>query len=398
MIDTKKIGRSAYGIKTPIIQTGDNLIDIVIRSVEAFNKGEFKKGDIIAVTEAVVAIAQGNYASKAQIVKDIERKFEGSKVLAIVDPIQSRNRFVGVLEAIAETPSLEKIVIAMSYPSDEVGNALISNLQLIESGVNASSDVLTMEEFEEKFGKPCHHFTKQNYPQMYMDVCKQAGKEVEIVLCNDFSKLAENYGCNDYLVCSIHRAEETKSIIKRAGGNPRILTLADIMNESVDGSGYSPKYGLYGTNKRDGGSLKLMPRDCQEFVDEIKRRIFETYGVEIEAMVYGDGAFKDPVGHIWELADPTTTLAATSGLSGTPKEVKLKYIASAHENKSPEEVAAIVAEMAAKRRSSDDMSSNESLGTTPRQICDLVASLCDLVSGSGDECTPVVLISNYLKS
>ncbi len=395
MIDPKLVGRSAFGIKTPIIQTGDNLIDIVIRSVVAFNEGKFKNGDIIAVTEAVVAIAQGNYASNNDIQKDVERKFAGSKVLAIVDPIQSRNRFVGILEAIANTPCLEKIVIAMTYPSDEVGNGLISNLQLIESGVNASADLLTVEEFEKHFGKPCHVFTKQNYPQMYIDVCKAAGKEVEVVFVNDFSKLREHCGCNDYLVCSIHRAEETKAIIKRAGGNPRILTLADIMNESIEGSGYNAQYGLYGTNKRDGGSLKLMPKDCQEFVEEIQRRILESYGVKIEVMVYGDGAFKDPVGHIWELADPTTTLAATDGLFGTPKEVKLKYIASSHEDKTPEEVAEIVAQMAAERRATNDLASNASLGTTPRQITDLVASLCDLVSGSGDKCTPVVYITGY---
>ncbi len=395
MIDPKLVGRSAFGIKTPIIQTGDNLIDIVIRSVVAFNEGKFRNGDIIAVTEAVVAIAQGNYASNNDIQKDVERKFAGSKVLAIVDPIQSRNRFVGILEAIANTPCLEKIVIAMTYPSDEVGNGLISNLQLIESGVNASADLLNFEEFEKHFGKPCHVFTKQNYPQMYIDVCKAAGKEVEVVFVNDFSKLREHCGCNDYLVCSIHRSEETKAIIKRAGGNPRILTLADIMNESIEGSGYNAQYGLYGTNKRDGGSLKLMPKDCQEFVEEIQRRILESYGVKIEVMVYGDGAFKDPVGHIWELADPTTTLAATDGLFGTPKEVKLKYIASSHEDKTPEEVAEIVAQMAAERRASNDLASNASLGTTPRQITDLVASLCDLVSGSGDKCTPVVYITGY---
>lgn len=399
MIDEKLVGRSVFGIKTPIIQTGDNLLEIVIRCVVAFNGGKFKQGDIIAITEAVVAIAQGNYASREDIKKDVERKFVGSKVLAVVDPIQSRNRFLGVLEAIAETPSLEKVVIAMTYPSDEVGNALVSNLQIIESGINASSDLLSMEKFEKYFGKTCHHFTEQNYPQMYIDTCQAAGKEVEVVFVNDFSKLREHCGCEDYLVCSIHRAEETKAIIKRAGGNPRILTLADIMNESIDGSGYNSEYGLYGTNRMNGGtSLKLMPRDCKEFVDEIQRYVFENYGVKIEAMVYGDGAFKDPVGHIWELADPTTTLAATDGLRGTPKEVKLKYIASAHEDKTPEEVATIVAEMAAQRRESEDLASNASLGTTPRQITDLIASLCDLTSGSGDQCTPVVYISGYLNS
>jgi len=399
MIDGSRVGRIAYGVKTPIIQTGDNLLEIVIECVEKANGGNFKQGDIIAVTEAVVAIAQGNYASRENIQKDVERKFAGSKVLAIVDPIQSRNRFLGILEAIAGTPSLEKIVIAMTYPSDEVGNALTSNLKVIESGVNASSDLLSMEEFEKHFGKPCHHFTEQNYPQMYIDACEAVGKEVEVVFVNDFSKLREHCGCNDYLVCSIHRADETKALIQRAGGNPRILTMADIMNESIDGSGYNSEYGLYGTNRMHGGtSLKLMPRDCQEFVDAIQKCVQEKYGVKIEAMVYGDGAFKDPVGHIWELADPTTTPAATSGLCGTPKEVKLKYIASEHEDKTPEEVAAIVAEMAAQRRASENMASEASLGTTPRQITDLVASLCDLISGSGHQCTPVVYISGYFES
>ena len=399
------IGRSAYAIKTPYIRTGDNLIEVVINSIkEAENNSQgafkLKDRDIIAVTEAVVAISQENYANYSDIAKDIETKFAGTDTIAIVNPIQSRNRFLEVLKAIASTPSLKKIIIALSYPSDEVGNALISRLKIIEAGINETAEVLSKERFVELFGEPKHRFTEVNYLQLYTDEC--LGK-AEVVLCNDFSKLYEMYNCKDYLGCSIHCAEETEAIIRRAekeGEEPfRIYTMGDILSEPVDGSGYHPEYGLYGTNAMKGERLKLMPRDCDKFVKKLQERIFEEFGVKSECMVYGDGAFKDPVGHIWELADPVTTLAATEGLGGTPEEVKIKYLLSdpKYEGMNQEELNEIIEKALKERKASGNLNTNASLGTTPRQITDLVASLCDLMSGSGNECTPVVVVSGYLK-
>lgn len=387
-----RMGVISRGIKTPVIKAGDDLQEIVISSVANTIGSSFKDGDIIGVTEAVVAISQANFASHKNISDDIARKFVGAKELVIVDPIQSRNRFMDVLKAVVATPTLEKVYVVMTYPTDEVGNRFVSELTIMESGVNPYKDLLTVEEFYSKLGVPKHPFTGKNYIEEYQKACK--GK-AEVILCNDFSQLIDATKCEDFLICSIHRREETRKILEKSGAK-RILDLSQIMDESIDGSGYNKEFGLYGTNLMSGGRLKLMPRDCQTFVEEIQQKILKRYGKKVEVFVYGDGAFKDPVGGIWELADPTTTLAATDGLAGTPKEVKLKYIASANENKSAEEIAAIVAEESAKRKASNDMTGEASLGTTPRRITDLLASLADLTTGSGDRQTPVVLIQNYL--
>lgn len=385
-------GVIAQGIKTPVIQTGDDLQEIVISSVASANGGRFNDGDIIGVTEAVVAISQGNFASCEAISTDVARKFAGAKELVIIDPIQSRNRFIDVLKAVANTPTLEKLYIMMTYPTDEVGNRFVSDMEIMESGVNPYSDVLTVEEFYAKLGEPRHPFTGKNYIHEYMEACN--GK-AEVVLCNDFSKAVSVTGCKDFLICSIHRRAQTRKILEKSGAQ-RILDMSEIMNEPIDGSGYNEEFGVYGSNLMSGGRLKLMPRNCQTFVTEIQEKIKQRYGKLVEVLVYGDGAFKDPVGGIWELADPQTTLGATSRLQGTPQEVKLKFIASANEGKAPEEIEEIVAAEKAKRMKTNDITGEASLGTTPRKITDLLASLLDLISGSGDRQTPVVYVQNYL--
>jgi len=388
----RKKGVISQGIRTPVIQQGDDLKSIVINSIVAAINDYFCEGDIVAITEAVVAISQGNFVTHEDISNDIASKFAGAKELVIVDPIQSRNRFLDVLKAIAATPTLEKVYIVMTYPTDEVGNRLVSDMELMESGINPYQDVLTVEEFYAKLGEPKHPFTGKNYVKEYLEACQ--GK-AEVILCNDFSKLPAVTNCVDFLVCSIHRREETRKLLERSGAI-RVLDLSQIMDKPVNGSGYNERFGLYGSNLMSGNRLKLMPRDCQTFVEELQAEIQRWHGRNVEVMVYGDGAFKDPIGGIWELADPTTTLAATSGLFGTPKEVKLKYIASSHEGKTAEEIEAIVAEESAKRKMAEDVTTASSLGTTPRRITDLLASLADLTTGSGDRQTPVVLIRNYL--
>ena len=387
-----KQGVISRGIKTPIIRAGDDLQEIVISSVSKAIEGNFNDGDIIGITEAVVAISQSNFVSHQDISDDVASKFAGAKELAIVDPIQSRNRFIDVLKGVAATPTLEKIYIVMTYPSDEVGNRFISDLAIMEKNINPYSDILTVEQFYSLFGEPKHTFTGKNYMKEYLDACN--GK-AEVILCNDFSKLPTVIDCKDFLICSIHRRKETRKILEKIGAT-RILDMSQIMDTPINGSGYNETFGVYGSNLMSGNRLKLMPRDCQNFVEEIQKKILERYGKKVEVLVYGDGAFKDPVGGIWELADPVTTLGATTRLRGTPKEVKLKYIASANEGKSPEELEAIIAEESAKRKSTEDITGEASLGTTPRQITDLVASLADLTTGSGDRQTPVVYIQNYL--
>lgn len=385
-------GVISKGIRTPIIMPGDDLQEIVISSVSETIGGKFEDGDIIGVTETVVAISQSNFVTSEDISKDIEKKFSNAKQIVIVDPIQSRNRFMDVLKAIAKTPSLEKVYIVMTYPTDEVGNRLVSDITIMDSGINPYTDILTEEQFYALFGEPKHEFTGKNYIKEYTKACE--GK-AEILLCNDFTKIATETNCEDFLICSIHRRKQTRIFLERSGAK-RILDLSQIMNESIDGSGYNEKFGLYGTNLMHGERLKLMPRDCQNFVEEIQAKIHERYGKNVEVFVYGDGCFKDPIGGIWELADPEPCLGATAGLAGTPKEVKLKYIASQHDGKTPEEIEAIVAEEKAKRKSTDDITGQASEGTTPRRRTDLLASLCDLTTGSGDRQTPVVYIKNYL--
>ena len=390
-MDSNRIGVTSRGIRTPVIKPGDDLQNIVISCVEqAIGAENICDGDIIGITESVVAISQNNFVTAEDIGADITKKFEGATEIAIVDPIQSRNRFINVLKAIEAIPQFQKIYIVMTYPTDEVGNRLVSEEAIMQSDVNPYKDLLNCEEFYEKLGVPKHPFTGINYLEEYKKACK--GK-AEIILCNDFSKIPEI--CENILVCSIHRRNITNSILKNNGAK-RILDLSGIMNESINGSGYNEEFGLYGTNLMAEGKLKLMPRNCNEFVQGIKETIKEKYQKNIEVFVYGDGAFKDPVGGIWELADPQTTIGATSGLAGTPKEVKLKYLASANSDKTPEEIEAIVAKEKAARKASEDITGEAALGTTPRQITDLVASLADLTTGSGDRQTPVVYISGYI--
>lgn len=386
-----RIGVVSRGIKTPVIKPGDDLQSIVISSVEkAVGAENICDGDIIGVTEAVVAIAQQNFVTAEEIGQDIANKFSGASELAIVDPIQSRNRFMDVLKAVAAVPHLKKVYVVMTYPTDEVGNRLVSDEAIMESDVNPYKDLLSAPEFYKKLGVPNHPFTGKNYILEYQKACN--GKS-EVILCNDFSKIPEI--CEDILVCSIHRREQTKKVLLKNGAK-RVFDLSEILNASVNGSGFNEQFGLYGTNLMAGGKLKLMPRNCGAFVEDMQLAIKEKYAKQVEVFVFGDGAFKDPVGEIWELADPTTTLGATAGLAGTPKEVKLKYLASKNDDKTPEEIEAIVAKEKAARVASTDITGEASLGTTPRQITDLVASLADLTTGSGDRQTPVVYISGYL--
>lgn len=394
-LNMENIGRIIMGVKTPIIRTGDGLQQIVIDScLNAI--GEFHDKAVIGVTEAVVAIAQGNFASPEDIQADILRKFPGASEITLLFPIQSRNRFMNIPRAIADMPEIKRINVILSYPCDEVGNRFVSDEILWQRNIEPYADSFSSESFYSEFGKPRHPFTGKDYIEEFLKACNGKG---DVLLCNNLSTIS--YFCkhtNNILVCSIRK--ELRELHKKqvmAYGAENVLDLSQILNEPVNGSGYSPEYGLYGSNMMAEGKLKLMPRDCQTFVEGIQAKILQEYGKHVEVMVYGDGAFKDPVGGIWELADPVTTLAATSGLAGTPKEVKLKYLASKYPDKNQEELAAIIAKERENRLKSDDITSEASLGTTPRQKTDLFASWADLTTGSGDEQTPVVYALGFLK-
>lgn len=391
MSGNEKSGVISRGIKTKIIQPSDDVVQVVVDSLEkAVGIEGIHDNDIIGTTEAVVAIGQNNIVTQETVVRDLETKFAGAKEIAVVDPIQSRNRFMAILEAVAAMKSIKTIYVVMSYPTDEVGNRLVSDEVIMESDVDPYHDMLSQEEFYEKLGKPEHPFTGLDYMKLYKEVCGEKGK---IVMCSDFSKVPAI--CKDVLVCSIHRRKMTKKVLLKNGAT-RVLDLSEIVNAPVNGSAYNEEFGLYGSNIQDNGELKLMPRECDKFVRDVQAEVFRRTGKKVEAYVFGDGAFKDPIGGIWELADPVTTIAATEGLKGTPEEVKLKFIASVHKDKSPEEIEKIVAEAKAARKAEKNITENTSLGTTPRQITDLVSSLSDLTTGSGDRQTPVVLIQNYL--
>lgn len=384
------IGRISMGIKTPIIRTGDDLTQIVIDSCLAA-VGQFHEKAVIGVTEAVVAIAQGNYAKPEDIQAEIARLYPGEKELTLLFPIQSRNRFMNIPKAIAEMPQIEKIYVALSYPCDEVGNRLVSEEALLEKGVKPYRDAFTSEEFYARFGKPVHPFTGKDYIEEFEKACN--GK-AEVYLVNDL-KMADF--CKNVLVCTIREEARTlqKKLMKEYGAE-RVYDLTDILSEPVNGSGHS-EYGLLGSNMMGDGVIKLLPLGAQQFAEDLQKKVKDEYGVNVEVFVYGDGAFKDPVGGIWELADPVSCLGATSGLGGTPKEVKAKYIASKHPDATPEELAKIIANAKRERMKTDDLTDEMSLGTTPRQITDLISSLADLTTGSGDECTPVVYVLGYLK-
>ena len=388
----RKVGTVVRGIRAPIIREGDDLARIVVDAVlEAQQQDGFQPQDrdVVAVTEAVVARAQGNYASVDAIASDVRKKLGGGTV-GVIFPILSRNRFAICLRGIAR--GLDKVVLMLSYPSDEVGNHLIDPDLLDEKGVDPYGDVLTEQRYRELFGVNPHPFTGVDYVEYYKTLIQEAGAEVEIIFANDCRAILPY--TKKVLCCDIHTRERTKRRLRKAGAEV-VLGLDDILTAPVDGSGCNEKYGLLGSNKATEETVKLFPRDCQDFVQDVQRSLRERTGKTVEVMVYGDGAFKDPVGKIWELADPVVSPAYTSGLEGTPSEVKLKYLADNNfAHLSGEALKAAIEEYI---RQKDDnlVGKMESQGTTPRRLTDLIGSLCDLTSGSGDKGTPIVYIQNY---
>ena len=387
----RKVGTVSRGIRCPIIREGDDLARIVVDSVLEAAESEgyaLRDRDIVAMTESIVARAQGNYASVDAIAKDIRTKL-GGETVGVIFPILSRNRFAICLRGIAR--GAKKIVLMLSYPSDEVGNELVSLDKLDEAGINPFSDVLTLERYRELFGENRHPFTMVDYVQYYSDLVREEGAEVEVIFANDCRAIL-NYTKN-VLTCDVHTRARTKRLLKAAGAE-RVCGLDDILNAPVDGSGCNEQYGLLGSNKSTEGTVKLFPRECTDLVMEIQRRFLEATGKLVEVMVYGDGAFKDPVGKIWELADPVVSPAYTPGLEGTPNELKLKYLAD-NDYAGLSGQALKDAIEGAIRAKGDLAGSMASQGTTPRRLTDLIGSLCDLTSGSGDKGTPIIHIQGY---
>ncbi len=388
----RKVGTVSRGIRCPIIREGDDLARVVVDSVldAANSEGfELRDRDVISITESIVARSQGNYANVEAIAKDVKEKL-GGETIGVILPILSRNRFAICLKGIAM--GAKKVVLMLSYPSDEVGNQLVSLDALDEAGVNPYSDVLTLEKYRELFGENVHEFTGVDYVSYYGDLIREAGAEVEIIFANQ-PKTILNYA-DHILTCDIHTRARTKRILKAAGAKV-VCGLDDILTSSVDGSGYNSKYGLLGSNKSTEDTIKLFPRECQDLVEDIQRIILEKTGKYVEVMVYGDGAFKDPQGKIWELADPCVSPAFTSGLVGTPNELKLKYLAdNDFKDLTGEELRDAIAN-SIKEKDDNLVGNMASQGTTPRQLTDLIGSLCDLTSGSGDKGTPVVLVQGY---
>ncbi|HCQ5483187.1 TPA: coenzyme F420-0:L-glutamate ligase [Clostridioides difficile] len=389
------VGTVSRGVRAPIIRQGDDLVKIVVDSVLNASKSEnfeVRDKDVIAVTEAVVARAQGNYAHVDNIAKDVKDKF-GDDTVGVIFPILSRNRFAICLKGIAK--GCRKVVLMLSYPSDEVGNHLISIDELDDKGINPWSDVLTEEKYRELFGYNKHTFTGVDYVDYYKNLIKNCGAEVEIVFANN-PKTILNY-TTSILTCDIHTRQRTKRILRQNGAK-KVYSLDDIMTASVDGSGYNDQYGLLGSNKATEETVKLFPINCDEVVNKIQGNIKEITGKDVEVMVYGDGAFKDPVGKIWELADPVVSPAYTKGLEGTPNEVKLKYLAdNDFADLSGDELKEAISKyIVEKDNKSDDLTGNMvSQGTTPRRLTDLIGSLADLTSGSGDKGTPIIYIQGY---
>ena len=388
----RKVGTISRGIRCPIIREGDNLVDITVTSVlEAAESEGFslRDRDVIALTESIVARAQGNYASVQDIADDVRAKLGGGTI-GVIFPITSRNRFAIVLKGIAM--GAKKVVLMLSYPSDEVGNALLTYDQLDEAGVNPYSDVLTLEKYRELFGDNKHEFTGVDYVEYYSDIIKEAGAEVEIVFANQAKTILNYTDC--ILTCDIHTRKRTKRILMENGAKV-VCGLDDILTSSVNGGGYNTKYGLLGSNKSTEDQIKLFPNECQDLVEDIQAEIMKLTGKHVEVMVYGDGAFKDPQGKIWELADPVVSPAFTAGLHGTPNELKLKYLAdNDFKDLSGAELKEAIAK-SIKEKQSDLVGNMASQGTTPRQLTDLLGSLCDLTSGSGDKGTPIILIQGY---
>ena len=385
----KSFGTISRGVKTPIIKEGDDLVNIVCNSVLNATKKEnieLQDRDVVAITEAVVGIAEGNYATVDQIAKDIKNKF-GDNPVGLVFPILSRNRFSMLLKGIAR--GAKKLIIQLSYPLDEVGNPLVNPELIYDTDINPYKDVFTGEEFNKKFDHPLHPFTGMNYIDMYKEL---AGDNCEIIVANKPDAILKY---TKYVIAAdIHTRHRTKKALENAGAE-KVLTLCDILNESVDGSGYNSKYGLLGSNKSTEERVKLFPENGQKYVDAIHKKLKEATGKNIEVMVYGDGAFKDPVCGIWELADPVVSPAHTDGLLGTPNELKLKFLSDNKfkDLRGEELIKAMQQEI--RNKNSNLKGTMATQGTTPRRYTDLLGSLCDLTSGSGDKGTPVVLIQNY---
>lgn len=388
----RKVGTISRGIRCPIIRDGDNLADIVVTSVldAAESEGfELRDRDVIALTESIVARAQGNYAPISAIASDVKAKL-GGETIGIIFPIFSRNRFSICLKGMAM--GAKKVVLMLNYPSDEVGNNLVSLDKLDEAGVNPYSDVLTLQRYRELFGENKHEFTGVDYVQYYSEIINEAGAEAEIIFANN-PKTILDYTKN-IINCDIHTRARTKRILK-ANGAENVYGMDEILTSSIDGSGFNEKYGLLGSNKSTEDSIKLFPRECFELVEEIQSSILKKTGKHVEVMVYGDGAFKDPQGKIWELADPVVSPAYTEGLKGTPNELKLKYLAdNDFADLSGEELKEAISKRI-KEKDDNLVGNMASQGTTPRRLTDLIGSLCDLTSGSGDKGTPVVLVQGY---
>ena len=389
---SRMIGTVSRGVRAPIIRSGDDIVEIVTSSVLEASKDagfEFHDRDIVAMTEAVVARAQGNYATVEDIASDVRAKFGGGTV-GVIFPILSRNRFAICLRGIAK--GADKIVLMLSYPSDEVGNHLISLDKLDEKGVDPYTDVLTLEKYRELFGYEKHYFTGVDYVEYYGKLIEESGAECEIIFANNPRAILPY--TKKVLCCDIHTRARTKRLLKAAGAEI-VLGMDEIMTSSVNGSGFNENYGLLGSNKATEDQVKLFPRDCQPVVDAIQKKLKDATGKTIEVMVYGDGAFKDPVGKIWELADPVVSPAYTSGLEGTPNELKLKYLAdNDFVGLSGDALKEAIKEKI-REKDGDLVGQMVSEGTTPRQLTDLIGSLCALTSGSGDKGTPIVLIQGY---
>lgn len=388
----RTVGTVVRGIRAPIIRQGDDLAQIVADAVVTAQKAEgFAPGekDVVAITEAVVARAQGNYATIDNIASDVKAKF-GDDTVGVIFPILSRNRFAICLRGIAK--GLKKIVLMFSYPSDEVGNHLVDLDTLDEKGINPYTDVLTEAQYRELFGIILHPFTGVDYVSYYKNLITEMGTEVEILFSNNCRTILEH--TKNVFTCDIHTRVRTKRLLKNAGAE-KVYGLDDILTAPIDGSGYNESYGLLGSNKATENTVKLFPRDCSGFVNAVQEKLKVSTGKTIEVMVYGDGAFKDPVGKIWELADPVVSPAYTKGLEGTPNEVKLKYLADNNfAHLSGDALKAAISDYI-KQKSDNLVGQMESQGTTPRRLTDLIGSLCDLTSGSGDKGTPIVYIQNY---
>jgi len=389
----RMIGTVSMGVRAPIIREGDNLVEIVSSCIAQAMESDGlqpRNRDIVAMTEAIVARAQGNYCSVDNIADDVRAKL-GGETIGVIFPILSRNRFAICLRGIAK--GAKKVVLMLSYPSDEVGNHLVDMDLIDEKGVNPFSDVLTLERYRELFGYIKHPFTGVDYVEYYSNLIREMGAEVEVIFANDARAILPY--TKNVLTCDIHTRARTKRILKAAGAE-RVCGLDDIMNAPVNGSGCNEKYGLLGSNKSTEDKVKLFPRECQDLVEDIQAKLLEMTGKHIEVMVYGDGAFKDPIGKIWELADPVVSPAYTAGLEGTPNELKLKYLAdNDFANLSGEALRDAIKNKIQQKDGSSLVGNMAAQGTTPRRLTDLIGSLCDLTSGSGDKGTPIIYIQGY---